>query len=191
MTNPPLFSALILAGGRATRMQGQDKGLVLWQGKALIAHVLAQLGTAIDDVVISCNRSFDDYRQYGQVVADNAPDFAGPLAGLAAALPYCRHDWVVVIACDMPCIPTDLAQQLWQALDNAQLVVAHDGQHLQPLCLLLHKSLLPSLEETVQQGKAAVHKWIAKQNHRIAYFADTKAFMNFNSLAELAEFSLT
>ena len=65
------------------------------------------------------------------------------------------------------------------------LAVAHDGEHLQSLCLLLHKSLLSSLEEHVKQGHAAVYKWINIQAHGVAYFEDKHAFMNINSLADL------
>ena len=181
----PQFSALILAGGRATRMEGLDKGLVLWHGKPLIAHVVENLKTQVDDVVISCNRSFDDYQQYGLAIADTTPNFAGPLAGIAAALPHCHHDWLFVVACDMPNLPSDVVLQLWQATNNTPLAVAHDGEHLQSLCLLLHKSLLSSLEEHVKQGHAAVYKWINIQAHGVAYFEDKHAFMNINSLAEL------
>lgn len=181
----PQFSAVILAGGRATRMQGLDKGLMLWQGQPLVAHVIDKLKTQVDDIVISCNRSFEDYQHYGLAVADTTPNFAGPLAGIAAALSYCQHDWVIVVACDMPCLPVDVALRLWEASNKSPLTVAHDGEHLQPLCALLHKSLLPSLEEHVKQGHAAVYKWINTQTHSIAYFDDKHAFMNINSLAEL------
>lgn len=185
MTTTPVFSAVILAGGRATRMQGADKGLVLWQGQPLITQVLTKLQPQVDDVVISCNRHFAEYSQYGTVVADTVANFAGPLAGMAAALPCCRHDWVLVVACDMPCLPLNLTQQLWQALDNTRLAVAHDGEHLQPLCLLLHRSLLVSIEDEVTNGHAAVYKWIHKHAHNIAYINDKTAFININSLAEL------
>ena len=182
----PNFSALILAGGRATRMEGLDKGLVLWKGEPLIAHVLSAIHVQVDDIVISCNRSFEDYQHYGKVVTDDSPDFLGPLAGIAAALPHCQQDWVFVVACDMPCLPTDIILRLWQALDdNAQLAVGHDGEHLQPLCLLLHKSLWSSLDEYVKQGHASVYKWINTQVHNVAYIEDKHAFMNINSLAEL------
>ena len=182
----PPFSALILAGGRGTRMEGLDKGLVLWQGEPLIAYVLSSIHVQVDDIVISCNRSFEDYQHYGTVVADNSPDFLGPLSGIAAALPHCQHEWAFVVACDMPCLPADIVLRLWQALhDNAQLAVGHDGEHLQPLCLLLNKSLWPSLDEYVKQGHASVYKWINTQVHSLAYVNDKHAFMNINSLAEL------
>ena len=118
----PNFSTLILAGGKATRMNGHDKGLVIWQDAPLINHVLKNLPK--DDVVISCNRSFDDYQQYGLAIADTTPNFAGPLAGIAAALPHCQHDWVFVVACDMPSLPSDVVLQLWQATNNTLLAVA-------------------------------------------------------------------
>lgn len=180
----PLFSLLILAGGRATRMNGADKGLVQWRAQPLIAHVLERLPS--DDVVISCNRNFAAYERYGRVVTDLNGDFAGPLAGMAAGLPLCKHEWVLVVACDMPCLPADLAQKLWQMLDDRQrIVVAHDGEHLQPLCLLLHRSLAQDIADGVTNGQAAVHKWIKSHAHTIAVFNDQDAFRNINTLEEL------
>jgi molybdopterin-guanine dinucleotide biosynthesis protein A len=67
----PTFSTLILAGGQATRMNGNDKGLVIWQDAPLISHVLKNLPK--DDVVISCNRNLAIYSQYGRVVSDKSP----------------------------------------------------------------------------------------------------------------------
>lgn len=180
----PPFSLLILAGGRATRMHGADKGLVLWQGRPLIAHVLDRV--IAQDIVISCNRSFAEYERYGRVIADVSDDFAGPLAGMAAGLPLCNHDWVLIVACDMPCLPADLALKLWQALDDGQrIAVAHDGEHLQPLCLLLHRSLAEDIAETVANGQAAAHCWIKRHPHAVAMFDDQDAFRNINTLDEL------
>lgn len=183
----PALSLLVLAGGRATRMNGADKGLALWHGQALIAHVIKRLG--ISDIVISCNRSFSEYQRYGRVVADRNDAFAGPLAGMAAGLPLCRHEWVVVVACDMPCLPTNLQDQLWQARDHDQpLVVAHDGEHLQPLALLVHQTLAPDIAAAVADGRFAVHQWIKRQPHAIAHFNDRDAFRNINTIEELASY---
>ena len=179
----PAFSLLILAGGRATRMHGVDKGLVLWQGQPFVAHIVARIHS--DDVVISCNRSFADYQRYGRVIADLNPDFAGPLAGMAAGLPLCQHDWVLVVACDMPCLPVNLFERLWYALDDKQIAVAHDGQRVQPLCVLLHRSLVDDIAATVAQGQAAVHRWINRHPHTVVIFDDESAFRNINTLAEL------
>lgn len=180
MYQTPIFSTLVLAGGRATRMNGNDKGLVLWQGQTLISHVLKNLPQ--NDVVISCNRNLDVYAHYGRVVSDNTPNFAGPLAGIAAALPLCQHDWVVVSACDMPCLPVDVALTLWQRVGDNLIAVAHDGEHLQPLLMLVHKSLAQDIEQQVAQGFSSVYKWLMRHPHQVVNFDDKEMFLNVNSL---------
>ena len=179
-----LFSTLILAGGQATRMNGQDKGLVLWQGQALISHVLKNLPQ--EDVVISCNRNLDRYQLYGRVIKYEIPDFAGPLAGIAAALPLCRYEWVVISACDMPCLPTGIADYLWQHLEGKQIAVAHDGEHLQPLLLLVHRNLAEDIQQQVAQGFSSVYKWLQRLPHSVVYFNDKNIFTNINRLENLA-----
>lgn len=181
----PDVSAIILAGGRATRMEGRDKGLVPWKGKPLVEHVLERLQPQVADVVINCNRSEDQYARYAPVARDSIPDYPGPLAGIAAALPRCRHDWVLVTACDMPCLPEDLVQRLWSEKDDALLAVAHDGEHLQPLALLLHRDLQADLETAVGSGMASVQKWIGGHPHAVVHFPDPRAFINLNSLDDL------
>ena len=51
-----LISAIILSGGRATRMNGVDKGLVTLQNKPLIAHVITRLEPQVDEILINANR---------------------------------------------------------------------------------------------------------------------------------------
>ncbi|HRH92418.1 MAG TPA: molybdenum cofactor guanylyltransferase MobA [Agitococcus sp.] len=180
MKQPPIFSTLILAGGKATRMNGQDKGLVIWQGQPLISHVLKNLPK--DDIVISCNRNLELYQQYGRVISDTTPNFAGPLAGIAATLPHCHHDWVLITACDMPCLPIGIAEYLWQHLEDQKIAVAHDGEHLQPLLLLVHRSLAEDAQQQVSQGFSSVYKWLQNQQHTIVYFKDRNIFNNINRL---------
>lgn len=180
------YSAILLAGGKATRMGGLDKGLVPWRGKPLIEHVLARIRSQVDDIVISCNRHPEQYAGYGACQADATEDYAGPLAGIAACLPLCRHDAVLVVACDMPLLPDDLVTRLGDALTpDMDVAVAHDGEQLQPLAMLLRRRALPALHRALDQGQAAVHRWALAQRHRIVTFEDPGAFRNFNTLAEL------
>lgn len=70
------LSGCILAGGRATRMQGQDKGLVLLGGIPLYQHSVKLLAPQTDDIFINANRNTQDYHATGlRVVADTLPDF--------------------------------------------------------------------------------------------------------------------
>ena len=80
----PEVTALILAGGRGQRMNGEDKGLLEWQGKTFIAHIIERLQGQTINIVISCNRNLASYQRYGYAcIADADPDFNGPLAGVS------------------------------------------------------------------------------------------------------------
>ena len=183
-------SAVILAGGRATRMGGDDKGWVPLAGQPLVAHVLERLRPQVDEVLINANRSEDRYRQLAPVIGDTQADFQGPLAGMQAGLAAACHDWVLFVPCDGPALPRDLMARFRAALTpQTELVVAHDGEHLQPVVALLHRSLLPSLQRALAEGERKTGAWFARHRMTVVPFADAPdAFINLNSPAELAAY---
>jgi len=76
-------------------MGGADKGLLEWRGRPLVAWVAAVARPLTDDLIISCNRNAECYAGFAdRVVADAAPDYPGPLAGIRAGMAdslYVRH----------------------------------------------------------------------------------------------------
>ncbi|MGY3943131.1 molybdenum cofactor guanylyltransferase MobA [Aeromonas tecta] len=185
-------SAVILAGGRATRMGGEDKGWVPLAGQPLIEHVLARLRPQVDEVLINANRNQASYRALAPVIKDGNGDFLGPLAGMQAGLAAARHDWVLFVPCDGPGLPRDLMHRFRAALaaePNAELVVAHDGSHLQPVVALLHRSLLPSLRQALAEGERKIACWFGRHRMAVVPFVDQPdAFINLNDPAELAAY---
>ncbi|MFM1681746.1 molybdenum cofactor guanylyltransferase MobA [Aeromonas salmonicida] len=183
-------SAVILAGGRATRMGGEDKGWVALAGRPLIDHVLERLRPQVDEVLINANRSQDRYRALAPVISDDNNDYLGPLAGMQAGLAAAHHDWVLFVPCDGPALPHDLMSRFRTALTpDTELVVAHDGDWLQPVVALLHKSLLPSLTHALAEGERKIDNWFARHKMAVVSFADQPdAFINLNSPAELAAY---
>lgn len=190
--HPFPVTAVILAGGRATRMGGDDKGWVPLAGQPLIEHVLTRLRPQVDEVLINANRNEARYRALAPVVSDGLADFQGPLAGMLAGLAAARHDWVLFVPCDGPALPTDLMQRFRAALaeqPDAELVVAHDGSHLQPVVALLHRALQGSLREALAQGERKIAAWFGRHQMVVVPFADQPdAFVNLNSPSELAEY---
>lgn len=85
-----LVTALVLCGGRGSRMGGVDKPLEQFQGRPLVAHVLGRIAPQVQGrVIISANRHAEVYAGFGYpVLADELSDFQGPLAGLLAGLTY-------------------------------------------------------------------------------------------------------
>ena len=183
------YDALILAGGKGSRLEGRDKGWVMHQGLPLIEHALSCLATQTTvptRVLISANRNIDAYKQTGHtVVTDERTNFAGPLAGVEAGLMRCKKNNLLVIPCDTPLLPPDLYGRLEQALvENpstlAAYAVTNDGP--QPLCCLLRPSAAGWLAKYLDEQHAAAIKWLDQLGACAVHFDDATAFSNFNTM---------
>ena len=185
---PTEITAVILAGGRGSRMGGKDKGLVELNGTPLIEHVLSVVSPQVCQLVISANRNIEEYQRYGYPVAsDTMADYQGPLAGFASAMAAAETDYIVTIPCDSPLLPDDLIQRLVQALnhEDAELAVTHDGERLQPVFALIRVSLLPSLLDFLQRGDRKIDLWYAQHKMAKADFSDIpETFLNVNTPAD-------
>lgn len=182
------LSCIILAGGRGERMHGSDKGLVEYRGRPLIGHVIHCIEPQVDDIIISANRNLTQYQNFGfPVIPDSIEGFPGPLAGIASALPLCKHEWVLVTPCDMPHLPGDLVSVLRDARRNEPLVAIESSGRLQ-LVFLLQRNLLDSINAYLLGGQHRVMSWLQSQPHGIVDISSQEhIFRNFNTLTELGK----
>ena len=184
-TEHSAITGAILAGGRGRRMGGIDKGLVMLDGKPMIEHVLDAFRPQVDRIIISANRNRTRYRELGfPVVADELSGFEGPLAGFAALLGTCTTDWLAIVPCDVPRLPANLVARLASARANAgaDIAVAHDGQRLQPVHVLLGVHLLPDLEDHLSAGERKIDLWYKRhQTVRVDFSDCPEAFTNLNT----------
>ena len=184
------IQAHILAGGRASRIQGMDKGLLALNGKPLVKHVIERLATQVSSICISANRHLEEYESYGwPVIRDNQQGFLGPLVGIHTAMLACECEWLLTVPVDSPFLPEDLLPRLSQAVvaDQTPLAVVHDGKGLQPTFCLLHQSLVGSLQHYLQQGGRKTGEWLRQQEPALADYSDNPdAFTNINTSEDLA-----
>lgn len=119
---------VILAGGRATRMGGGDKGARIVAGQSLFSRVIARLAPQCAPLAINANGDPSRLVALGlPVLPDGLPDHPGPLAGVLAGL-----DWaaargatgIVTVAADTPFFPADLAARLQAAAGPSGLALA-------------------------------------------------------------------
>jgi len=182
------ITAVVLAGGRATRMGGQDKGLVELAGRPMIAHVLAALAGQVEWMLVNANRNLDRYAAFGwPVVRDEDTGFLGPLAGLEAGMRAAATPLVMTVPCDCPVLPAALTARLHTALleDDAEIAVPHDGERLQPVFALTRRALQPSLGAYLGSGGRKIDRWF--EHHRVAEvdFSDLPdTFINVNDPEE-------
>jgi molybdopterin-guanine dinucleotide biosynthesis protein A len=188
------ISAIILAGGLATRMNGADKGLVLLHKKPLVQHVINRLTKQVDEILINANREIAKYQIFDySVLQDEVEDFLGPLAGFSLGLRHAKHDYLLTIPCDSPLLPLDLATRLMAALleHKADVAVASSNDNAHPVFSLCKKSILPSLTAYLEQGERRVSTWQKSQKYIEVDFSDcNEAFTNLNTIEDLAELEL-
>jgi molybdopterin-guanine dinucleotide biosynthesis protein A len=192
-------TALVLAGGRGSRMGGADKGMQPFHGEPLALHVMRRLAPQASAMLISANRSTDDYARLGapfgaRVIADTRADFQGPLAGIAAALRAATTEFVLAAPCDAPFVNEHLGAALMQALDSNGVDIAYaatveaSGEIMaHPVFALVHTSLADDLDAWLDAGERKVRAWYARHTAAEVRFHDVRAFYNINDLQQLAE----
>jgi molybdenum cofactor guanylyltransferase len=138
-----MILGVILAGGRATRMGGGDKGLKRVGGQLMLTRVINRIGPQVERLIINANGDPERFIDFDlPVIPDDLPDLPGPLAGILAAMEFAAEmtsaNQVLSVAADCPFLPRDLCPRLLalQKLHEARISVAHSGGFAQPTIAL-------------------------------------------------------
>lgn len=188
MIQDSAITGVVLAGGKARRMGGADKGLLELDGKALWRHVADALALQVETVVVNANRHQEIYKQSGlKVIPDSLADFPGPLAGMLSVFQQEASDWFLFCPCDMPYIPHNLVARLTAQRNSAPVVWVNDGERDHPTIALMHRKMQPLLQDYLQSGERRVMIFMRLAGGHAVDFSDHKdAFVNVNTPEELA-----
>jgi molybdopterin-guanine dinucleotide biosynthesis protein A len=183
------ITGVILAGGRAQRMGGRDKGLLPLAGLPMIAHVIRVMQPQVGELLLNANRNLSVYQELGfRVVSDSMGQFYGPLAGMLAAMEATANPYLLSVPCDSPLLAADCVQRFYQVLlqTEAELCVAHDGIRLQPVFALLTTTLRVSLRHYLTAGERKIDRWFAQHRMVPVDFSDSPhMFRNINTPKDL------
>ena len=194
------ITAMLLAGGRGSRMGHVDKGLQPFRGATMAEHVLRRLAPQVGRVAINANQNLDAYAAFGAPVwPDDLEGFAGPLAGLETGLRHCTTVYLVTAPCDSPFLPPDLVARLAHAMETSGVDLAlaeteeagDDGAlrvQPQPVFALVKKSALPQLSAYLAGGGRRMDGWYGSIRVARVRFDDASAFRNINTLHELQQY---
>ena len=187
---------VVLAGGLARRMGGGDKARIRIGGTTILERVLGRLSRQCRAVILNANGDPARFADLGlPVVADSVTGFAGPLAGILAALDWAaRHapDIADVVSApgDCPFLPTDLVARL-AAERRAQalpLACARSGEWRHPVVGLWPVRLREDLRTAlVREGMHKIEAWTARHGVAVAAWpaAPVDPFFNVNTPADV------
>lgn len=172
----PAFSVLVLSGGKSSRM-GRDKALLQLDGQTLLERS-KRLGEALGAQQVLVSRNEPGFIQ--DLVHD-----AGPMAGIAAALPHCLTDWLLVLPVDMPLLtPAALKPLFLSSCPAGSFIEAF------PLPVLLRKTaeLQRTLATTLSDptAKRSLHQAWTKLGLRPLPLLAPFAFQNCNDPTSFA-----
>ncbi len=190
------ISAMILAGGRSTRMGGGNKGLRLLGAETLLSRVIGRMQPQCGPLAINANGGDDALAAYGlPVVADSYPGFAGPLAGVLTAMDWAKGTGaqsVVCVSVDTPFLPSDLIVRLHQARRASGIAIAASpdasGQMRDhPTCGIWPLSLRDELCAALDAGERRIGRFAASRDPGRAIFDSQPfdPFLNMNTPEDL------
>jgi molybdopterin-guanine dinucleotide biosynthesis protein A len=185
---------VILAGGRATRMGGGDKGRLVVSGRPLIGHVIDRLSGQVDGLALNANGDAARWDDLGLPVLPDADDERpGPLAGVLAGLDWAAGqgaEAIVTAAADTPFLPQDLVSRLRAAAGPSGLALAatrEDGRVWpQPTFGLWPVALRDDLRAALADGTRKILRWTDRHGAGLAIWEEAAPFFNVNTPEDLA-----
>ena len=178
-------TAIILAGGKGSRMYYQDKAWVRYAGKPLIEHVITHIQQDVDHILISRAASQSEEKKLDyHLIRDEKQDFQGPLAGIASCVPHIETDNALVLPCDTPILPKTLVSCLVRNLADFDVAVASSEGIIQPLIFAAKSRVLYSIQPYLESGERSAKGWLSSIPFIDIDFGSDK-FENINETSQL------
>ena len=157
------LSAVILAGGRATRLGGIAKHEIVVEGETIFSRQVRVLAPRVAEIVVAGNVA--GYR----CVQDEG---VGPLGGIAAALAAVTTPWLLVIAGDMPWISRDLIDELFARAAGHDAACVRERGLPEPLVSVIHARVRPVIERRLAAGQYKASAVFTDEGLAVAWIDD-------------------
>ena len=161
----------ILAGGKSSRMNYNNKALLIYKEKTFIENIINAGGNFREKIIIAnSNEGYKDLRLkiYSDIYLDK-----GPLGGIHSALKNSKYDKVLCIACDMPLISNDVLNIIGSFKEDYEVLIPKINGRLQPMCAIYSKCLIPKIEKALINEENKLQKFILSTNYNVI---DNKAY---------------
>jgi len=158
------MTAIILSGGKATRLHGYDKAF-LKIGKEFLIHRQLRLLKKIFKNIIIVTHSLEKYKKIktAKIITDVIPGL-GPLGGIYSGLLASRDKYNFVVACDMPFIKPSLIEYILDKRKGYDIVVPRIDGKFHPLFGLYSKACIPQIKRALKKNKLQIRGIFSKLN---------------------------
>ncbi|MCX5707927.1 MAG: molybdenum cofactor guanylyltransferase [Candidatus Omnitrophica bacterium] len=184
------LSAVILAGGKNSRMKGKDKAFMLVKGKPLVERTISLLRKNFPEIVVVTN-SPGRYKKYPVAVVRDAIPGLGPLGGIYSGLRSIKNEAAFFVACDMPFLHNAIIEkQIARFKKTKPPCLVARCRDLEPLHAVYTKTMLPLMRRMIVSGDFSLKNFIAHCPG--AAFCDfpgsqSRYFSNLNTLQNFAK----
>ena len=185
------IGGVILAGGKASRLDGIVKGTIgISKHVTIVEQLITELKKAgINNIVINTNNP-KPYLDYGfEVIPDIRAGF-GPIGGIETGLMHFtgQSDAVLFVPCDMPTITAKQMLTLIGTFNKKESPVVFaqtTGFFWHPLCAVVHNGLRKQISSAIDSGQLKVRSLWEQVKAASVLFDDENAFLNINTFEEM------
>jgi len=154
-------SAIILAGGKNTRMGSNKAFIQLSSGETILQNTVSILKRLFTEIIIVTNQK-ETYREFDVSVVEDLIKESGPLGGIFTGLCYSTSRFNFVVACDMPFIRISLIELLLAEGGTYDVVLPEVDDQVEPLFALYSKSCIPVMLEQLQKRNLKIREVLNK-----------------------------
>ena len=174
--------AFLLAGGRASRMGGRNKALVLVAGEPLVARTLSILAPRMPVTIVSDRPA--DFAPFGVPVIPDLRPGLGPLVGIEAALAATDREYNLVLACDLPYLTWIVLAPLPRACRGFDFTLYRHARY-EPLVAVYSAACLPHVRALLAAGRSRPIELLDRVRSQVLPIADGSPFHNVNRPEDL------
>tara|TARA_B100001964_G_C14044289_1_gene514062 strand:- start:31 stop:597 length:567 start_codon:yes stop_codon:yes gene_type:complete len=182
-------TGIILSGGLSLRM-GEDKGVIQLDEYKMVEKIIRLMDPFCDKLIISANNS--NYDKFGLKVVNDKTDRIGPIGGIISCMREENSNFYLVMSCDTPNISNFTIAQLFDNLNNFDIVVYKQNNRIEPLISLFSKSATGKMEEEVKNKNFKLQDVIKKLNYNAILLEDNektkREFLNINAKEDLKKY---
>lgn len=182
------MNGIVLAGGKATRLNGIEKGMIIHLGKPIIEHLIHLLQLYVKEIIIVSNTDAYNYLKTNtiEIIPDTIKNI-GPLGGIYSGLIHSNAEKNIILACDTPFINASVINNLLSVSEEYDIIVSECNEVIHPLCGIYSKKIIPVMENMIQSGNFKVKELLKKVNILKVHFPNeyTTFFTNINTPDDL------